>query len=412
MTLEQAVATTADTLAELPRNALWPSAGWLHDRGSNMDNSCWRARRRQLGHNTDYREGVTAFWAHRATGNMMSSTRRCINAPSTAFAFSKSTTAGQCVVASGAQRAAGCGTRRRGRCRRRCHRHPRQWPSSLPVPTYANSTRIQSPLLNDVLLRIEGCRKPVVAAVRGAAMGGGFELALACHFRCVARDAQFAFPEVSWGCCRAPAALAAATATVGVETAIELMLSGDTLKLEKAQRRESSIDWSKSTRSVCGDCLCAGVGARRCAADRLSDAPSMQRSSADFWATQLRKAAELARGHGPHEHIVRAVQTGVSAGFVAGLAAARQSFEELRVGIPARALRHLFFAERGGKVAGAARVVKQVGVIGSGTMGSGIAISLATAGYEVIMLDTKPEALAAGMKRLAETIDGTVKKVD
>jgi len=268
------------------------------------------------------------------------------------------------------------------------------------------------PLLNDVLLRIEGCRKPVVAAVRGAAMGGGFELALACHFRCVAHDAQFAFPEVKLGLLPGAGGTQRLPRLVGVETAIELMLSGDTLKLDKAQQlgivdRLTEVDRFESAAIACARQLVQAGAPPARLSERVIDATQFP---ADFWATQLRKASELARGHGPHEHIVRAVQTGVTAGFAAGLAAARQSFEELRVGTPARALRHLFFAERGGKVAGAARVVKKVGVIGSGTMGSGIAISLATAGYEVILLDTKPEALAAGMKRLAETIDGTVKK--
>jgi 3-hydroxyacyl-CoA dehydrogenase len=214
-------------------------------------------------------------------------------------------------------------------------------------------TEPKPPLLNDVLLRIEACRKPVIAAVRGAALGGGFELALACHYRCAAPDAQFAFPEVKLGLLPGAGGTQRLPLLVGVEKALDLMMSGDVLKADKAQElgiidrlaaadaiEAAAVEYAKQL-------VASGRGPSRLG-ERTIDAGAF---TAEFWAAQLRKASDLARGHGPHEHIVRAVQVGVRDGFAAGLAAARRSFEELRVGSPARALRHLFFAERGTRAA-------------------------------------------------------------
>jgi 3-hydroxyacyl-CoA dehydrogenase len=108
--------------------------------------------------------------------------------------------------------------------------------------------------------------------------------------------------------------------------------------------------------------------------------------------------------------MVECVQAAASQPFDAGLALARRRFEECRKSTESRALRHLFFAERDPHLGAEARPVRAVGVLGAGTMGSGIAISLATAGYEVSLVDTDDRALGAGMERVRRTLAAAVEK--
>ena len=123
------------------------------------------------------------------------------------------------------------------------------------------------------------------------------------------------------------------------------------------------------------------------------------------------------------ERIVACVEAAATQTFDAALAQARELFEQCRTSTESASLRHLFFAERGaGSSFGTPRTVSCVGVIGSGTMGtgialaflaagfSGIAIAFAQSGFSVILVDTNPSALQAGVDRLCATIDGTAKK--
>jgi 3-hydroxyacyl-CoA dehydrogenase len=106
--------------------------------------------------------------------------------------------------------------------------------------------------------------------------------------------------------------------------------------------------------------------------------------------------------------IIECVGAAVDRKFDDALALSRVRFEECRRSNASRALRHLFFAERDARADG--REVRTVGVLGAGTMGAGIAISLATAGLNVVLVDTKPEALAAGMDRMRGTLKTAVEK--
>ena len=110
------------------------------------------------------------------------------------------------------------------------------------------------------------------------------------------------------------------------------------------------------------------------------------------------------------ERIVQCVEAAVNLPFDAAMGKARELFEPCRTSAESRALRHLFFAERGAPVQGEIRPVASVGVIGSGTMGAGIAISLATGGYSVTLIDANATALEAGLQRVRATIDASAKK--
>jgi 3-hydroxyacyl-CoA dehydrogenase len=268
------------------------------------------------------------------------------------------------------------------------------------------------PLLYEVLGRVESCSKPVVAALHGATLGGGAECALASHYRCASADLQFGLPEVKVGLLPGAGGTLRLPRLVGVKRALDMMTSGDPINAATARElgivdriagddiRSEAIAWARE------------LVATRAPLRRLRDLPIPDAASATpAWFAAYRDAMPRAARKLPApERIVQCVEAAVSLPFDAAMAKARELFEPCRTSSESRSLRHLFFAERGSAVQGQPRPVAKVGVIGSGTMGAGIAISLATGGYDVILVDANGAALEAGQQRVRSTIDGSTKK--
>jgi 3-hydroxyacyl-CoA dehydrogenase len=278
----------------------------------------------------------------------------------------------------------------------------------------------EPPLLKDVLMRLESSTKPVIAALHGATLGGGAEAALACHFRCATSDLQIGFPEVRLGLLPGAGGTVRLPRIVGVKKALDLMTSGAPLGLEEAL----------STGLV--DCAAAGADARTAALgfarEHLKCGSEIQRvrdrsihGAADAkrvlmpdYRASLPRAA---RGSKAIERILKSVEAALELPFELALEQAQAAFQACRESIESRALRHLFLAERGSSgragsksARDAARPVAEVGVVGAGTMGSGIAMSLAQSGFSVVLVDTTPETLEAGLMRVQSMIDSAVRK--
>ena len=271
----------------------------------------------------------------------------------------------------------------------------------------------RQPLLNDVLLKLEACSKPVIAALNGAALGGGLELALASHYRCATAAAFVGLPEVKLGLLPGSGGTQRLPRLVGVVASLELMLGGTPIPAARA-RELGIID-----RLLDGtDALAAGLAYVR---DLLAQAARPRRLREQgvategiepgFFAARRAKAAREAPGLLAPGYIVECVEAAVQQPFAEALALSRRRFEECRESLASRSLRHLFFAERpstGPK--GLVRPVTRVAVIGAGTMGAGIAISLATSGHDVVLIDPAPAAVAAGRQRIVATIEAAVAK--
>jgi 3-hydroxyacyl-CoA dehydrogenase len=268
-----------------------------------------------------------------------------------------------------------------------------------------------APLLNDVLLRLERASKPVVAALHGPTLGGGAELALASHYRAAAADLSFGFPEISLGLLPGSGGTVRLPRLVGVPTALQMMLGGEPIGLERAKSlglidhvlaenvRDGAIAFAES--------LITSGAPVRCTRD-------LDVASNDAVAACAAARADLPRAarHVPAgPRIVEAVEAAAQRPFDAALAHARTLFESCRTSSESRALRHLFFAERRRPVYSASpRDVRRVGVIGAGTMGAGIATALVTSGYATVLVDSNADGLAAGMARVRTTIDGAQRK--
>jgi 3-hydroxyacyl-CoA dehydrogenase len=270
----------------------------------------------------------------------------------------------------------------------------------------------EPPLLNDVLLRVESCGKPVIAALHGLVLGGGLELALACHYRCSGADASLGFPEIRLGLMPGSGGTQRLPRLVGERAALAMMLDGEPVEAARAieiglvDRVVSGADVLEAAIAWARELMAAGRGP---VGTRDREVPGDPVGS--DWLNEMRSAArQRFRGVESVEAIIECVQAASIQPFDTALAWSRQRFEACRQSVPSRALRHLFFAEHSTRIAQEPRAVRTVGVIGAGTMGTGIAISLATAGYGVVLLDTKPEAVAAGLERVRQAIGSQVAK--
>jgi len=274
----------------------------------------------------------------------------------------------------------------------------------------------RAPLLNDVLLRIEAARKPIVAALHGSVLGGGFELALACHYRIAAPPVSFGLPEIRLGLLPGSGGTQRLPRLIGAAAALELMLSGDPVGIERA--RELGIVDREAGSGELLEAACALAQEMAAAAEGAGLSARRLRERAvpggEIDARRIERERSAAQRKFPGvksvDAIIECVQAAVEQPFDAALALSRRRFEECRRSEASRALRHLFFAERPARPEARARPVQRAGVLGAGTMGSGIAISLATAGFDVTLVDTDERALEAGVERLRSILDAAVEK--
>lgn len=269
----------------------------------------------------------------------------------------------------------------------------------------------KAPLLNDVLLRIEACGKPVIAAIHGAALGGGCELALACHYRLATGNASMGFPEIRLGLLPGSGGTQRLPRVVGIREALKWMLTGESATAPTARYlgiidRLSGPDAVEAAVAYAAELLPSGAGPRR-----LRDAAVPGETPVEAQISELRAVAVRRHpGTTAPDAIIECVLASMRLPFDEALALSRRRFEECRQSTASRALRHLFFAERGGHSDESARVVQHVGVLGAGTMGSGIAISLSTAGYDVTLVDMQAQALSAGLARVRDTLTASAQK--
>ena len=247
---------------------------------------------------------------------------------------------------------------------------------------------MQEPILPDVIRAIEDCDKPVVTALHGAALGGGFELALACDARVADEKTVVGLPEVSLGIIPGAGGTQMLPRRVGVSRALRMIGGAQRISAKQAQSLHL-VDEVVTT-----DVLTAAIalanqmqGTKRRIRDEAVPAED---------ASEIQKAADEVLRAGKHRPAVvaavEAVKTAALRPIDEGLAAERAVFLDLRVSREAHALRHVFFAERDSSKLPAelntpARSMDQVCVIGGGTMGTGIAISALDAGLQVVLLE-------------------------
>lgn len=268
---------------------------------------------------------------------------------------------------------------------------------------------LQEPQLPAVIAAIETCGKPVVAALHGAALGGGFELALGCDGRIALAGTVVGLPEVTLGIIPGAGGTQRLPRIVGIPAAIRLVASGERLPVAKA------LALGMVDAVVDGDLRPAAVAF----ACRLGDGKTLLRDRgvpvADDGEVAAAKRDALKAGR-DRPAVRAAVEVVAGTAFLSideGLARERAAFQELRLSRDARALRHLFFAERESArypgLAGAVpRTVGRIGVVGAGTMGTGIAIAALDGGFHVVLVEADEAALKRGARRISDHYAGRV----
>jgi 3-hydroxyacyl-CoA dehydrogenase len=272
----------------------------------------------------------------------------------------------------------------------------------------------QAPSLHDVIAAIEAMPKPVVAALHGTALGGGFELALACHFRVAVSGARVGLPEVKLGLLPGAGGTQRLPRLVGPEKALQMIVSGEPIGAAEASD-DGIID-----EIVEGDLTEAAIDfARRIVREGRPLRLVRDREEkliGEGFADAAEALTRRLRGREAPAACVEAVRNAIVLPFEEGLKREAELFRKLVTGDQSKAQRHIFFAEReAAKVPGIPegtkpRPIARGAVIGAGTMGGGIAMCFANAGIPVTIIETGSDLLQKGLDRVAANYRATVSR--
>ncbi len=264
----------------------------------------------------------------------------------------------------------------------------------------------QPPSLPEVINAIEASEKPVVAALHGTAFGGGFEIALGCHFIVAVKSAQVGLPEVKLGLLPGAGGTQRLPRLIGPVKALAPVVTGDPMPAPAAadlgiitevyddNLLENALAFTQKV-------LTENRPIQR-NSQRDDKIASLRDNMQEFEAAAS-KLLKRSRGLHAPAACVESVKNSITMPFDEGLKAERELFLKLMTGEQSKAQRHLFFAERAAlKIPDMpketkAREIKRIAVLGAGTMGGGITMSMATAGYNVTMIDLDQEALDRGL---------------
>lgn len=271
------------------------------------------------------------------------------------------------------------------------------------------------PALNDVLAEIENSPKPVVAAIHGTALGGGLEVALACHFRVAVKEAKLGLPEVKLGLLPGAGGTQRLPRAVGPELAVKMIVGGDPIGAAEALKNgliEEIVE---------GPTLGAELFVRKLVAEkrplrRLRDDDSKiaaAKADRSIFTNAVAAMTKKSRGLEAPFAAADAVGYAIDLPFEEGLKKEREGFLKLVASDQSKAQRYAFFAEReASKIAGVpegtkSRPVNRVAILGAGTMGGGIAMSFANAGIPVTLIETGEEQLKRGMGIMQKNWEAT-----
>jgi len=276
----------------------------------------------------------------------------------------------------------------------------------------------QKPGLPSILSAIENSSKPVIAAIHGTALGGGFEVALACHYRCAIASAKVGLPEVKLGLLPGAGGTQRVPRIAGVKAALDMITSGNPVAAPKAK------DMGLVDEIITADDLKAGAieygkglvesGAPLKRIRDITIDPATVEPG--FFDAARKRLARRARGQIAQDKIVSCLEAAVNLPMDEGLQRERELFRELVTSPESAAMRHIFFAERlAAKIKDLSRdtprrEVNKVAIIGGGTMGGGIAMCFANVGIPVLMLEIDDEALQRGMGIIEKNYKITLQK--
>lgn len=288
------------------------------------------------------------------------------------------------------------------------------------IKEFGTDKSLQEPNLLSVIAAIENSAKPVVAAMHSVAMGGGLELALGCHYRIAAPGCSIALPEVKLGLIPGAGGTQRLPRVIGVEAALNLIVSGEPVKSEMigAVPGQKLFDkMAASAESLAAEALAfAQSVADARPLPLVRNFPCKHPEGDAYFQFARNMVKGMAKNFPAPAKCVDAVEAATKKKFAEGMLVEREIFINLMWTPESRALRHLFMAERAAsKIPDVAsdtpkRDIKLVGVIGAGTMGGGISMNFLNAGIPVKILEMKQEALDRGVATIKKNYEAQVKK--
>ena len=276
-----------------------------------------------------------------------------------------------------------------------------------------------SPGLSEVLQTMEEGVKPVIAAIHGTALGGGLELALHCNFRVAVSSAKLGLPEVKLGILPGAGGTQRLPRLVGVPVALDLITSGRPITAHQA------LEYGVLDFVTDGNLRDDAIAFARRVIDenmpvkRVRDRQDMvdpYKGNQEIFDAFRKKNARKFRGFAAPENIIKAVQAAVELPYDEGKLRERELFSELQGTNSANAQRYVFFSERAvNKVPDVAkdtpvRHIANVGVIGAGTMGGGIAMNFLNIGLPVTLVEQTDEALQRGLSVIRRNYENSAKR--
>jgi 3-hydroxyacyl-CoA dehydrogenase len=275
----------------------------------------------------------------------------------------------------------------------------------------------KDPWLPELVQKIEDCSKLIVAAIHGSALGGGLETAMGCHYRCAVTSAKVGLPESSLGLLPGASGTQRLPRLAGVQKALDMMISARPISAQDAKDngvideiiegdlREGAIAYAKRL-------LSENAGLRQLSKLELDSSDI----TTEFFSDYRKQMQRQTRGFFAPEQIVKCVEAAVSMTYAEALGIERELFDVCKASTHSQAQRHLFFAEREvAKVADVPkdttkREVKNIGIIGAGTMGGGISMNFLNAGIPVTILEVTQEGLDRGLGIIRKNYEVMVKK--
>ena len=284
------------------------------------------------------------------------------------------------------------------------------------IREFGTPKALAHPNLRTLIREVEDSAKPVIAAIGGVCMGGGLELAMGCHYRVGVTGARIALPEVKLGLLPGAGGTQRLPRLMGVEAALNIIVSGATIASETL--RDTPLfdvfgdgDLLQSALTFARRVVAEKMGRKR-VRDLKVDLPN-----AEAYLQFARNMVKVATGPYPAPlACVEAIAAAVEKPFEAGLKRERELFATLMLSPESAALRHVFQAERAASHIldvppdTPVRPLAKIGVIGAGTMGGGITMSLINAGLPVVLLETKQEALDRGLANIRRNYQGALRK--
>lgn len=267
----------------------------------------------------------------------------------------------------------------------------------------------QPPHLNDLVDALEHCSKPLIAAIHKQALGGGLEIALGCSHRIATVESQFGLPEVKLGLIPGAGGTQRLPRLIGIEETLKVVVEGKTLNAQQAldlglidtiaedNLQEQALLLTQKVMTTKHD-------------HHYESTPLESEVNFEAWRKKLHKRQ---RGFQAPQTAIDMIEQATLVPYSEAKQKERVQSLQLRKSPQSLALQHIFMAERKAMkidTSNQSMTFKHVAVIGSGTMGAGIAAFFALAGLKVTLLDISESALETGLSRIQNILDQSLKR--